>query len=227
LNSVAHPETITLEEAHQSQDSHNSVSRLVIILGVILLMILPFVTTFNEFLTRIVEITGLDVILTKWIVPFEARMMAVILGWLGIPTMVSPTTIYLDKGGYFLPLLISWNCVGWQSFILFAATLFTGLSGAYTKASKLEATLIGFLGTFLMNILRMVSVAFIAYFFGQLPAVVYHDYGGTIIILAWLFTFWWISHTWVLDPLEELPATDVEERTLKEIHSVEGESSGG
>ena len=226
MDSVANPELVTLEEAQQSQDSHNSVSRLVIILGVILLMILPFITTFNEFLTRIVEITGLDAILTRWIVPFEVRMMAVILGWIGIPTQVSPTTIYLDKGSYFLPLLISWNCVGWQSFILFAATLFTGLSGPYTRASKLEATLIGFLGTFLMNILRMVSVAVIAFYFGQLPAVVYHDYGGTIIILAWLFTFWWICHTWLLDPLDELPSTASEERTLKDIYGDEEESRG-
>ncbi len=227
MDSVAHPEEVTLEEAQQPEDTHRSVSRLLIILGVILLMILPFITTFNEFLTRIVEITGLDAILTRWIVPFEARMMAVILGWIGIPTQVSPTTIYLDKGSYFLPLYISWNCVGWQSFILFAATLFTGLQGPYTKTSKLEATLVGLLGTFLMNILRMVSVAVIAYFFGQLTAVVYHDYGGSIIILAWLFTFWWICHSWMLDPLEELPSTDIEERTLKEIYADQEGGSGG
>ena len=74
-----------------------------------------------------------------------------------------------------------------------------------------------------MNILRMVSVAVIAFFFGQLPAVVYHDYGGTIIILAWLFAFWWICHTWLLDPLEEIPSTTSEERFLKEIYSEEAE----
>ena len=40
---------------------------------------------------------------------------------------------------------------------------------------------VGFLGTFLVNLFRMASVAMISYFFGQLPAVIYHDYGSTII----------------------------------------------
>jgi exosortase/archaeosortase family protein len=223
VDNAAHAEMVTLEEAQRNEDAQRSVSRLVIILGSILLMILPFLTTFNEFLTRIVEITGLDAILTRWIVPFETRMIAVILDWIGIPTQVTSSALFLDKGGYFLPLRISWNCVGWQSFILFAATLYTGLQGPFTKLSKVESVVVGFLGTFVMNLLRMTSVAVIAFFFGQLPAVIYHDYGGTVIILGWLFIFWWICHEWLLEPLDELPTIAVEERFLKEIYTEEPE----
>jgi len=64
----------------------------------------------------------------------------------------------------------------------------------------------------------MASVAVIAYFFGQLPAVIYHDYGSTVIILAWLFAYWWFCHGWLLEPLEELPDESIEERTLKDIY---------
>jgi len=218
MDGIADTELMTLDEAAQIEDTKRPIFRLILIMGAILLMILPFVTTFNEFLTRIVETAGLDSILEDWVVPFEARMIAVLLGFFGIPTQVSPSTIYLDKGGFFLPVYISWNCVGWQSFILYTATLITGFQGPFTRISKIESMVVGFLGTFLVNLLRMASVAVIAYFFGQLPAVIYHDYGSTIIILVWLFAYWWFCHGWLLEPLEELPDEGIEERTLKEIY---------
>jgi len=223
MESNPNVEAMTLVEAGQIEESRRPIFRLILIMGAILLMILPFVTTFNEFLTRLVETAGLNVILTDWIVPFEVRMVAVILGMVGIPSQVSLDSIYLDKGGFFLPLYISWNCVGWQSFILYAATLITGIQGPFTRISKVEAMLVGFLGTFLLNLLRIASVAMVAFWFGQLPAVIYHDYGGTVIILIWLFVYWWFCHGWLLEPLEELPETGVEEPYLKEIYRGENE----
>ena len=211
-------DNLTLVEAGEVEDSRKPIIRLVLIMAAILIMILPFVTTFNEFLTRIVEMTGLDALLTDWIVPIEARMLAVILGFIGIPSQVSTSTIYLDKGGFFLPVYISWNCVGWQSFILFAVTLATGIQGPFTKSSKIEAVVIGFLGTFLVNLLRIASVAVVAFYFGQMPAVVYHDYGGTIIILLWLFAYWWFSHGWLLEPLDELPDDGMQEPYLRDVY---------
>ncbi len=221
------PEAMTLAEASQIEDTRRPIIRLLLIMGAIMLMILPFVTTFNEFLTRIVESAGLDAILTDWVVPVEARMIAVILGFVGIPSQVSTTSIYLDKGGFFLPVYISWNCVGWQSFILYAATLVTGIQGPYTKVSKAEAMVVGFLGTFLLNLVRIASVAAVAFFFGQLPAVIYHDYGGTVIILLWLFAYWWFSHGWLLEPLEELPEVGVQEPYLKDLYPPDGGTPGG
>lgn len=221
------PEGMTLVEASQIEDTRKPIIRLILMMGAILLMILPFVTTFNEFLTRIVETAGLDAILTDWVVPVEARMIAVILGIVGIPSQVSTTSIYLDKGGFFLPVYISWNCVGWQSFILYAATLVTGIQGPYTKISKAEAMVVGFLGTFLLNLLRIASVAAVAFFFGQLPAVIYHDYGGTVIILLWLFAYWWFSHGWLLEPLDELPEVGVQEPYLKDLYPAGGRDADG
>jgi exosortase/archaeosortase family protein len=211
-------ENLTLVEAAAVDDTRRPIIRLVLIMAAILVMILPFVTTFNEFLTRIVETTGLDRLLTDWVVPVEARMLAVILRLVGIPSMVSTTSIYLDKGGFYLPIYINWNCVGWQSFILYALTLVTGIQGPFTKASKFEAMLVGFLGTFLVNLLRIASVAVVAFWWGQLPAVIYHDYGGTVIILLWLFAYWWFSHGWLLEPMEQLPETGIQEPFLRDLY---------
>jgi exosortase/archaeosortase family protein len=218
-------DSVTLVEASQVEEMRRPIFRLLLVMAAILLMILPFVTTFNEFLTRIVETAGLDRFLTDWLVPGEVRLVAVLLGFIGIPTQVTPSTILLDKGGYILPVFISWNCVGWQSFILYVATLLTGMQGPFTRISKAETMVVGFLGTFLVNLLRIASVAAVAFYFGQLPAVIYHDYGSTIIILIWLAAFWWFSHGWLLEPLESLEGEKIEERYLSEIH--EGKSAGG
>ena len=221
MDDSALADNLTLVEAGAVDDTRKPIIRLVLIMAAILIMVLPFVTTFNEFLTRIVETSGLDRFLTDWIVPVEARMLAVILGLLGITSQVSTSTIYLDKGGFFLPVYISWNCVGWQSFILFAVTLATGIQGPFSRASKIESIIVGLLGTFLVNLLRIASVAVVAYYFGTMPAVIYHDYGGTIVILLWLFGYWWFSHGWLLEPLEVLPETGIEEPYLRDIYNRE------
>jgi len=201
-------ENLKLIKLGDIEDSNKRIIRLILIMAIMLVLLLPFVTTTNELLTRIVEITGLDKLLTDYIVPIEARLIAVLLGFVGIPIQVSSTTIYLDKGGFFLPVFISWNCVGWQSFLLFAVTLATGFQGAFSRRSKIDAIVLGFLGIFLMNLLRIASVALVAFYFGTSPALIYHDYGGTIIVLLFLFGFWWFSHGWLLEPLDELPDSD-------------------
>ena len=141
----------------------------------------------------------LDVILEGWVVPMESRMIAVLLSFLGIEAGVSETFIYLTGRRGAIPLYINWNCVGWQSFILFAVTLITGLQGPYTKASKLRTIILGFLGTFWMNLLRITAVCVVAFYFGQLAAIIFHDYGGTAIILVWLAFFWYFSTAFILE----------------------------
>jgi len=191
--------SLTQIEVEESRESERSTYQLLLILTSVILLVLPFVTTFNEFLTRVVMNLGLDAVLEGWVVPTEVRMIAVILRLFGIQASVSQTSLYLVKGSSTLPIYISWNCVGWQSFILFAITLLTGLQGPYTRRTKVETTLLGLLGTFWVNLLRIAAVCVVAFFWGQLPAVIFHDYGGTIIILLWLVFFWYFATTLVLE----------------------------
>ena len=167
--------------------------QMILLLAAGLLLVLPFITTFNEFLTRAVIELRLDRILTDWVVPTEVRFIALILQPLGITTEVTDVALYLYRPGsdFPIPVYISWNCVGWQSFILFGITLVTGLQGPFPVRRKMKLIALGLLGTFWMNLLRMTAVALVAYFFGRLPAVIFHDYGGTLMILIWLAVFWY------------------------------------
>jgi len=208
----------TLLAAERPDEPGRPVYQLVLILASVALLILPFITTFNEFLTRVVINLGLQGILEDWAVPIMVRLIAGLLQIFGVPVSIGSTSIYLVKGTGFIPIYISWNCVGWQSFILFVLTLVTGLQGPYSRRSKIEAVILGILGTFLVNLIRISAVALLAFHFGRLPAILVHDYGGTIFILVWLFSYWYFCHEFFLE-YEEPEDQDLEEteRPLRKV----------
>lgn len=161
----------------------------------VLLVLLPFVTTFNELLTRIVENVGWYRAIQDYIVPILTRMVYLVLKPFGLN--VSATNVGLLVNG--ASVRLSWNCLGWQSIILFLISLLTGLQGPYTKISKLECFLIGILGTFFVNLLRISGIVLISTYISRIAAIIFHDYGSNILIIIWLFFFWWFSFRFVLE----------------------------
>src|SRR5438552_17748206 len=92
-----------------------------------LLMVLPLVTTFDELLTTWAMQLGANNPLQA-IVPAEARMVVSLLGVVGVHAAASGSHIVVwDTSGSMHTLFISWNCIGWQSLILFGVSLVTGL----------------------------------------------------------------------------------------------------
>ena len=155
-----------------------------------LLMLLPFVTTFDDLLTSWALALGANNPL-QGIVPIEARMVVGLLGLVGVHAAASGSHLVIwDSAGSMHTLFISWNCIGWQSLILLGASFFSGLRGQQTLEARVQVVLIGVAGTMLLNLVRVAAVAAIAATFGQTPALIFHDYGGTILVVVWLFAFW-------------------------------------
>lgn len=166
---------------------------------VLLLMFFPLMATFNDILTRVVINFRGYWFIREVIVPFEVRMVAVVLAGMGFDVGVTREYVVLGSTRPFLAEIV-WNCIGWQSVLFFGITAFIGLQGnRYTNLSKIKALIIGALGTFLINILRIVVVVLIAYRFGQFPAIIIHDYGSILTVIAWLFVFWWFTYSFVLE----------------------------
>ncbi|MBI3485945.1 hypothetical protein HY025_03270 [Candidatus Daviesbacteria bacterium] len=95
---------------------------------------------------------------------------------------------------------MTWNCIGWQSLLLLGITLYVGLKNAkYTLYSQIEAILIGLLGTFIINILRLCLIVIILSLSKPIFAVVYHDYLAAIVTILWLFFFWWFCYKFILE----------------------------
>jgi exosortase/archaeosortase family protein len=129
----------------------------------------------------------------------EARAVVGILGFLGVKAQAAGGELYVwDWSGQRQAVLISTTCIGWQSLVLLGLSCLVGLRGRYTAEAKVQVILIGLLGTIFANLLRMTIVCLIAAEYGFWPAVLVHDYGGTLLIVAWLFAFWAFVHRWIL-----------------------------
>ena len=166
------------------------------ILFVFCLVVLPFATSFNEFLTKVIENTGYYKILQKLLLPYTKDLLAGILFYLpGIEVSTFPFGVVVNG----VDVRITWNCLGWQSFLLFSSSIIIGLRGSYTRGSKLECLAFGIFGTFLINIFRLVFTAALVGWWRGLFVILFHNYFSTFITIIWLFTFWWFSYSFVLE----------------------------
>ncbi|HLD11733.1 MAG TPA: exosortase/archaeosortase family protein [Patescibacteria group bacterium] len=169
---------------------------------VILLTILPFVTTFNSALTELFLKMGWYRWIQETVAPIEARLVAVMILPFGIKTVITPGyefTFALLKGNEYLPVLLSWNCLGWQSLLLLGLTFLTGLQGNYTVISKLKCIAIGLMGTMFVNLFRMSLITLLIYYVNRVAAVIIHDYVAALFAVLWLLFFWWFSYSFVLE----------------------------
>ena len=163
-----------------------------------LLMVLPLVTTFDEMLTAWAMLLGANNPLQA-IVPAEARMVVSLLSIVGVHAAASGSHLVVwDGAGSMHVLFISWNCIGWQSLVLFGVSLISGLRGGHSLEARLQVVCIGVAGTMLLNLLRVAAVAWLAAGVGVAPAILFHDYGGTILFVGYLFAFWAFAQRWIL-----------------------------
>jgi exosortase/archaeosortase family protein len=165
----------------------------IILVAAIAFIILPFVTSFNELLTKIVESLRLVSLIQGLTAPFLVKIIIVLLRTVGIPAAGRGSYLYITRGLIPTSVYISWNCMGWQSFILLAFTMMTGLQGPYNLRSKLITLLLGVEGTFIINLIRILIPILLAHYVGYLPAILFHDYFGTVITLIWFGGFWYLS----------------------------------
>lgn len=161
----------------------------------IMLATLPFLVSFNDVLTGLAQKIGFYMWVQRKIVPWEVKMVGVLVSPLGID-------FFAQKGGMMVNGIyarMSWNCVGWQSLLLLLVTFGVGLKGNYTLASKAETVLIGLLGTFLVNLGRLVLIVVLLAYLRPVFAIVYHDYLAAIVTAIWLVIFWYFSYAFVLE----------------------------
>ncbi len=185
-----------------SRYSRRTFSTLFIVLC-LMLVLLPFIYSAQDILTRTVLHFKFYRIVQDIIVPHELKIMAAIINGLGIESKSGNAYIMYLKNGRPEVIFLAWNCVGWQSFLFLIVTIFYSLSGGFKKLSTAETFLIGVLGTYLVNIFRLVLVVIMYYFTGNGIVLVFHNYFSNLLSITWLFVFWWLAYTYVLQAREE------------------------
>jgi exosortase/archaeosortase family protein len=190
------------------RQDRNALNMTLLAVSCALLMVMPLVTTFDDFLTTWALRLGANNPLAA-IVPIEARMVVGMLRLFGVHAAASGNYLVVwDGSGAIHTLLIAWNCIGWQSLVLVGMTFLSGLRGEQPLEARVQIVFIGIAGTMLLNLMRVAAVAALGATWGQTPAVLFHDYGGTILVVGWLFVFWIFVQRWLLKPA---PARELEE----------------
>jgi exosortase/archaeosortase family protein len=169
---------------------YRRVQRWIIVVGALAFLTLPLAITFNDLLANLVSSLGLSRLVSV-IVPYEAGTVAGILRGIGLQAGNNANSVWISGGFIPVTTLIDWNCAGWQGFLLFGITAIPGLGGVPRASSKSLVVLIGALGIFAVNVLRILLVVLLGYYVGYPAALIFHDYGGTLMTLGWLLAFWY------------------------------------
>lgn len=189
-----------------------SSTKTVLLVIVMFLMLFPFINSLNQLLVKVIEPVLFIKPLQDRLIPYETSLVRVILNFLRVPmTPGAPGAIaitLINKAGGETPVVVAWNCIGWQSLLVVLTTLFAGLTGKFSLMSKIEALVIGILGTFWLNIFRISIVFFLFYHINGPFAMAFHDYAGPIMTIIWVLIFWVYTFNFVLTSTEKKQETD-------------------
>lgn len=160
------------------------------------LVVLPFATSFNELLTRIFEHFSFYRVFEEYWIPYVAKLLAAVLSFLpGLKIEKFASGVVVNGKDVW----VTWNCLGWQSFLLFFVSLFVGLRGGFSRSSSLLTVLFGFCGTFLINLFRLAFTAALVGWCPSLFVILFHNYFSTFLTIIWLFLFWWFAYNFILE----------------------------
>ena len=167
----------------------HGVQKILIIAAALVLLTLPLVLSLNDLLAAVASATGFDRLVSP-LVPFETAAVGDALKGLGLPAGSNGGSVWLGAGFFPVTAVVDWNCAGWQGFALFGVTSVIGLQELRTNRSRGLVVLAGLGGVFIVNVLRILAVVLLGYFTGYPSALLFHDYGGAIMTLMFLFAFW-------------------------------------
>jgi exosortase/archaeosortase family protein len=146
----------------------------------------------------LVVVGGASFVMGEWLefymeplVPQFVWIMVGVLGMLGIPvTDYGQRWILLNAPRGAVPVSFEAGCIGIESFLVFAVlVVVTMLEESGSIRTKVLWTVLGVIGTFLVNILRVSMIAVVIYYFGYEQWGEIHSWIGYAMFLAWLGIF--------------------------------------
>lgn len=131
-------------------------------------------------------------------VPLIAKSSAAVLRWLGYQTITSsvadgagPGTILLALGdGSVFGVTIYWPSAGIQSLFIYTVTILLFIKNvSFSLWRKIICVGVGAVGTFIANVLRIVTICIIGLKVGSAAAIHFHDYYGEFFFISWMFIY--------------------------------------
>lgn len=129
-------------------------------------------------------------------VPFTASSAAQVLNWMGYKTFFLPyqvqgtPVLYVSGSSGSVGFGIGWPCAGVQSLFIYTCVILLFLKkSTIPMIQKIIYFIIGAIGTYIVNILRIVSIYIIAINQDTSAAQVFHDYYGELYSITWIIAY--------------------------------------
>lgn len=128
-------------------------------------------------------------------VPVTVSVVVVILNILGYGTNTFSggedglgLTVTGANGSY--SAIVSWSCAGSHSLFLYSFMIMLFLRGtSITRTRKIIYVIAGALGTFFVNILRIMAILLAGVNSGASLATTFHEFYGEFFFIAWMFIY--------------------------------------
>ena len=120
-----------------------------------------------------------------------AGVMASSMDLLGVTTTVSGHVVYMSAGSTILGLNVEGDCTGVQGILAFGLLSTMAVLDIKTRMSRLIPLFaIGFVGAFLINIVRLFGVFLTFEYLGVALGTQVHVYLGYLLFIVWVMAFW-------------------------------------
>lgn len=133
-----------------------------------------------------------------------AHLMASTLNLLTITASANGNLVTIQAKEGIFSLVIDAPCTGIKGMLAYgslAILMILDIKTAYKR--KALCTAIGIIGTFLVNLLRLLTILLACYFFGIEAALTVHTYLGYGLFIIWVFLFWTLAFKYLLTPTKE------------------------
>ena len=128
-----------------------------------------------------------------WYTPHFVWLVVAILNLLGVGAEMRPSgAVILQTVKGRLVLGMVWECVGVSSMLLFLIILvITVLQESARLRTKLLWAAVGVLGTFMVNVIRLVTIFLAEVFYGASVGGTLHYFIGYVLFISWLLVFFY------------------------------------
>jgi len=132
-------------------------------------------------------------------VPFTAGSSATVLNWLGYraitidltdPFYVFGTMLVVFQNSSTFAVTIFWASAGVHSMLIYTLTILLFIKNAVISLKrKIAIFVVGAVGTFVANVLRIVAICIIGLRVGSTAAQHFHDYYGEFFFISWMLLY--------------------------------------
>lgn len=127
-------------------------------------------------------------------VPIIASLVVNILNWIGYKAWMRPERpqgmSVFSIEGLRDSVAIAWGCAGIQSLFIYTFVILLFIKGApISLKRKIIYVVIGAIGTFLVNLLRIVSICVIGVHMGPEALRMFHEYYGELFFIVWIIAY--------------------------------------